>query len=354
MKHLRKKFGKSKKEKDSYTPQSQWEKPTWVKENKVIDYLSEDDEEDKGIENFKAKTQKFGTTQKWVCVSCCSLKDRQLEEEIQNFCEKNGYDVKQSSDIISKWMDFSNPKRSFKVRGCYADWDMANERVAYLRRVHGGNHFIFIGEMGKWLPFDPDPNSIQNQNYFESQLNELHEGYERNAAKSKEHFESRKQELMRKARLEGSKWGQENYMKEKETKEAVEFKVKSAEEQIAEFEEKIKEAQRSKQLAVDKLEYMKEHPEVLLQPSVSIEDVMPQDIQKDILSQELSKKAQEAISIHREIDANRLPMPQNPQGLQQRPTIEEINDGSVIDNRDNRAPTVHDVFNDPNIPTKRI
>jgi hypothetical protein len=350
MKHFKKKFGKSKKEKESYTPQSQWEKPTWVKENKVIDYLSEDDEEDKGIEGFKAKVQKFGSGQKWVCVSCCSLKDRQLEEEIQNFCEKNGYDSKQSAEIITKWMDFSNAKRSFKVRGCYPDWDMANERVAYLRRVHGANHYIFIGEMGKWLPFDPDPNSIQNQNYFESQMNALHEGWEANQVKAKEHFETRKQELMRKARLEGSKWGQENYMKEKETKEAVEFKVTSADQQIAEFEEKVKEAQRAKQLALEKLEYMQQHPEVLLQPVISIEDVMPSDEQKDVLSKELSKKTQEALAIHREIDANRLPMPENPSS-RQRPIIQEVTDNKIVDHRE---PSVHDVFNDPNIPTKKI
>lgn len=349
MKHLKKKFGKSKKD-SSYTPQSQWEKPTWVKENKVIDYLSEDDEEDKGIENYKAKVQKLGSGQKFVCVSCCSLKDRQLEEEMQIFCEKNGYDMKQSSDIISKWMEFSNPKRSFKVRGCYPDWDMANERVRYLRSVHGANHQIYIAESGKWLPFDPDPNSIQNQNYFESELNELHEGWERNQAKAKEHFETRKQDLMRKARLEGSKWGQENYMKEKETKEAVEFKVKSADEQIAEFEDKIKEAQRAKQLALEKLEYMEQHPEVLLQPQISIEDVMPSDIQNDILSKQLSTKTQEAISIHREIDANRLPMPTNPSSAQ-RPIIEELTDSQVSDHRPG---SVHDVFNDPNIPIKKI
>ena len=341
MKHFKKKFG-SKSKKETHSNQSQWEKPTWVKDNKVIDYLSEDDEEDKGIENYKAKVQKFGNTQKWVCVSCCSLKDRQLEEEIQNFCEKNGYDVSRSSEIISKWMDFSNPKRSFKVRGCYPDWDMANERVAYLRRVHGANHFICIGEMGKWLPFDPDPNLIKNQNYFESQLNELHEGWERNQAKAKEHFEVRKQELMRKARLEGSKWGQENYMKEKETKEAVEFKVSSADQQIAEFEEKIKEAQRTKQLALEKLEYMNQHPEVLLQPVVSIEDVMPHEEQKDVLSKEISMKTQEAISIHREIDTNRLPMPQNPPK-----NIEEPKD-------DNHLVDQMSMFNDPNVPTKRI
>ena len=349
MKHLKKKLGvKSKKEK--VTNSSQWEKPTWVKDNKVVDYLSEDDEEDKGVQDYRAKVQKHGSTQKFVCVSCCSLKDRQLEEEIELFCEKNGYDHKQTKDVITKWMEFSNAKRSFKVRGCYPDWDMATERIEYLRRVHGANHYMFVGEVGKWLPFDPDPNLIQNQNYYESELNELHGGEEKNRAKAKEHFETRKQELMRKARLEGSKWGQENYMKEKETKEAVEFKITSADQQIEEFEAKVKEAQRAKQLAIEKLEYMKEHPEVLIQPAISIEEVMPKDIQEEVLAKELSKRTQDAINVHREIDQNRLPLPQNPQ-TQQTSNVEEIN--NISDNRKGE-PSVHDVFNDPNIPTKRI
>ena len=336
MKNIFQRNKKNKQQKKSQSSHNthQWEKPTWVKENKVIDYLSEDDEVNCGLPKEAPRVKE----QTYVCVSCCSLKDRQLEEEMIKFCETNNYEFEKTSELLLKWHDYSDPKRSFKVRGSYSSWNMANERVEYLRRVHGGNHVIFVGEVGKWLPFDPDPNKIQNQNYYESELNDLHENYEKNQAKTKEHFETRKQELARKARLEGSKWGQENYMKEKETKEAVGFKIKTADEQIAEFSEKIKEAERSKKLAEEKLKYMEEHPEIIIQNTPDIEDVMPEEIKKEILSQETSTQTLEALAIHREIDDNRIPF--------------EVGKNNPNQQKD---PNVHDMFNDEQVlPHKTI
>jgi hypothetical protein len=41
-------------------------------------------------------------------------------------------------------------------------------------------HNIFIGEVGKWLPWDPSPNAIANQEYAEDQLNQLMKKYKEN------------------------------------------------------------------------------------------------------------------------------------------------------------------------------
>ena len=335
MKKVFKKNISKKQSKQKTQSRSQWDKPTWVKDNKVIDYLSEDDDVNEGLPKGAPKV----TDQTYVCVSCCSLKDKQLEEEIQLFCEENGLDFNMTYDLLLKWHDRSDPKRSFKIRGCYSNWDIANARVDYLRRVHGANHAVFIGHVGKWLPFDPDPNKVENQNFYESQLNELHEGKERNQAKAKEHFETRKQELMRKARLEGSKWGQENYMKEKETKESVGYKVKAAEQQIEEFTKKIKEAEQSKKLAEEKLQYMEQHPEIVLENKVEIEDVIPEDIKDEILSQKPSTETLKALAAHREIDDNRVPF--------------DITKAKQSGQQ--REGTVHDVFNDEQLlPHKTI
>jgi hypothetical protein len=270
--------------------EDQWKRPTWVEEENVIDYLSEDD---------SVPSQQF------VCLSFCSLKGRQKEESIQNFCDKNGYDRKATTDIIERWCDFENPFRSIKVRGCYGDWDEANRRVQYLRRVHDGNHFIYVGEVGKWGPFDPDPDKIKNQNYYEQQLNTLHEGYEMNRNKTKEHFETRKQELVRKARLEGSKWGQDHLLNQPEPIQAVEYKVNAADEQIKEFQAKIDEAIAAKELALKKLEHMKQHPELVLEPE-DIEEAIPEDVKDKVLSEKpIDTETIEAIDTYRKMDENR-------------------------------------------------
>lgn len=267
---------------------SKWDRPTWVKENNVVDYLSEDDD----IPN-----------QKYVCLSFCALRDKQREELLRTFCQKNGLDYTETSDIIDKWTEIDNPMKSIKIRGSYSEWDNANDRVKYLRRTHGGNHFIYVGEVGKWGPFDPDPDKVQNQNYYEQQLNALHEGYEMNRAKTKEHFETRKQELVRKARLEGSKWGQDHLIKKPEPLQAVEQRVKSADEQIEEFMEKIKEAERAKKLALEKLEYMKEHPETVVEAEQDdIEEVMPDEEKKRVLAKKTARP-----ELLDEIDAQRKP-----------------------------------------------
>ena len=51
------------------------------------------------------------------------------------------------------------------------------------------------------------------------------------------------------ARVEGSKWGQEQLLKRKETKKEVEYRVKAAEEDIAQYTEKIERANNLKKQA---------------------------------------------------------------------------------------------------------
>jgi hypothetical protein len=87
--------------------------------------------------------------------------EQKLEEE---FFEKNGSQTSM---------------RGLKVRGVYATTKEAEVRAKKLVRSDP-IHNILVGEVGKWLPWDPSPNSIQEQEYAEDQLNQLMKSYKQN------------------------------------------------------------------------------------------------------------------------------------------------------------------------------
>jgi hypothetical protein len=82
-------------------------------------------------------------------------------------------------DEFFKQNNFHTSMRGMKVRGVYSTTAEAEMRAKKLQRSDP-LHNIFIGEVGKWLPWDPSPNAIANQEYAEDQLNQLMKKYKEN------------------------------------------------------------------------------------------------------------------------------------------------------------------------------
>lgn len=268
------------------------ELPTWTKQEDVVDYLSEDDQP---------------PSQKYACVSMLSLSkwrtERQRQDAIDTICKKEGFDSIEGKKIIDAWSDYVEPKRSFKIRGVYGTYQEAQKRSQFLQRTHK-NHNVAITSVGYWVPFDPDPDKITDQNYMERELNDLHEGYMMNREKGREHFQEQAAMKAQRARVEGSKWGQEQLLKRKETKQEVEYRLKSAEEDIAQYADKIKRAELALQQAKEKLEYMKEHPEIVLdeEDTPVDHDNVPEDVMKEVESREVDDGSRSMLA---EIESNR-------------------------------------------------
>jgi hypothetical protein len=91
--------------------------------------------------------------------------------------------------------------RGVKVRGIYATQKEANERAKYLQELDGDFH-VFVGEVGKWLSWDPDPQSIDDQIYKEKELNDLMKSYKENMAKAKVEEAHRKKTMIENSLLE--------------------------------------------------------------------------------------------------------------------------------------------------------
>jgi hypothetical protein len=94
-------------------------------------------------------------------------------------------------DEFFKQNNFHTSMRGMKVRGVYSTTAEAEMRAKKLQRSDP-LHNIFIGEVGKWLPWDPSPNAIANQEYAEDQLNQLMKKYKENdEAKEKFYTENK-------------------------------------------------------------------------------------------------------------------------------------------------------------------
>jgi DNA repair exonuclease SbcCD ATPase subunit len=91
--------------------------------------------------------------------------------------------------------------RGLKIRGVYSSEEAAKKRAKELQEVDP--HFdVYVGEVGKWLPWNPDPNSIEDHQYAEQELQDLAEGYKDNRRKAKRHHEERIDESKNRAMAE--------------------------------------------------------------------------------------------------------------------------------------------------------
>ena len=94
--------------------------------------------------------------------------------------------------------NFKDPKETMstlKVRGSYDSFEEASKRGEFLRNIDPHIN-VYVGEVGKWLPFDDDPEKAKQQEYQNKQLNNLMKGYMENQEKAKEFHEQRKNELI--------------------------------------------------------------------------------------------------------------------------------------------------------------
>ena len=69
--------------------------------------------------------------------------------------------------------------------------------------VRMGDKFdIFVGQVGCWCPWSPNPEDLQDQEYAETELNTLMKKYKENSTQRDLEFEQRKQEKIDKVNAE--------------------------------------------------------------------------------------------------------------------------------------------------------
>ena len=84
--------------------------------------------------------------------------------------------------------DFRTTVRGVKVRGTYDTLREAQVRAKVLQK-RDPNFNVYIGQVGYWLPWDPNPHKIDTQEYAEGELNTLVKKYKENQSKKDAHFQ---------------------------------------------------------------------------------------------------------------------------------------------------------------------
>jgi hypothetical protein len=104
------------------------------------------------------------------------MRDSKLKEAFEDYLFTNKTKLEEQ---FSEQNNFQTSMRGLKVRGVYANKAEAEARSKKLQRTDQ-IHNIFLGEIGKWLPWDPAPSDVTEQEYAEEQLNTLMKKYKEN------------------------------------------------------------------------------------------------------------------------------------------------------------------------------
>lgn len=116
------------------------------------------------------------TYSKYVKDSTPTIQTNVLKEAYDDFLFK--HQTKLEEEFFEK-NQFQTTMRGLKVRGVTGTH---GEAVMMSKKLQKSDpiHNIFLGEVGKWLPWDPKPHQVQEQEYAEDQLNTLMKRYKDN------------------------------------------------------------------------------------------------------------------------------------------------------------------------------
>jgi hypothetical protein len=104
------------------------------------------------------------------------ISQTKLKEAYDDFVYTHG---KKVEDEFYAKNEFQTTVRGLKIRGSYSTHEEAAARAKKLQK-NDTIHNVFVGEVGKWLPWDPSPSDVKEQEYAEEQLNTLMKSYKEN------------------------------------------------------------------------------------------------------------------------------------------------------------------------------
>lgn len=127
-----------------------------------------------------------------------NLKYKELYSKYEDFTYK--FSDKLQRDF-NEQNEFQTSMRGLKVRGTYSTKEEATARAKKLQTIDSNFH-VFVGEVGKWLPWDPNADGVQDEVFQNSQLNNMMEKYEENNINRDIFYEEQKRDKVKAAREE--------------------------------------------------------------------------------------------------------------------------------------------------------
>lgn len=126
-----------------------------------------------------------------------SVADACKEEEVNYDQFKSKFedflfrDEEKIGEAFDKQNNFRTSVRGVKVRGVFDTKREADVRASVLQRLDP-LFDVFVGQVGYWCPWDPNPHKIDDIEYTNSDLNKLVKEYKANEAKKDQFYQEQK------------------------------------------------------------------------------------------------------------------------------------------------------------------
>lgn len=143
------------------------------------------------------------------------LDEKTIQEKYKDFLYLNEDKL---VDEYSKAHNFQTSVRGVKIRGTYDTLPEAQRRAKLLQKTDPV-HNVFVGQVGYWLPWDPQPHKVAKQEYAEKELNELIHKYEENQEARKIAFNKRVEREMEEAKKKSEEQKKKNLEAAEKAKE---------------------------------------------------------------------------------------------------------------------------------------
>ena len=156
--------------------------------------------------------------------SICKDRDMKYEkvmEQYKDFTYKYQDELQKDFDQQN---EFKTNIRGLKVRGTYNTKEEADKRAKKLQSLDSDFH-VFVGQVGYWLPWDPCADKIEDEQYINSQLNDMMEKYKENSINKDIFYEEQKREKVKQAKEEALQRKREEMEKQKELEDVKEDPV---------------------------------------------------------------------------------------------------------------------------------
>ena len=139
------------------------------------------------------------------------LKFEEVYEQYKGFCYKHEDKLQRDFDEQN---DFQTSIRGLKVRGVYDTRQAAEDRAKKLSLRDSAFH-TFVGQVGYWLPWDPNADKVESEIFQNSQLNNMMEKYQENNVNRDIFYEEQKRDRIKAAQEEVRKAKEEQEAKKK-------------------------------------------------------------------------------------------------------------------------------------------
>ena len=131
----------------------------------------------------------------YVKANLSDFKESKIQEAWDTYMMANRTKLE---DEFHKSNGFKTTMYGLKVRGAYPTQEQAATRARALSKKDP-HHNVYVGEVGEWMPWDPAPEEVDEQEYPLDQLNTLMKSYKDNVAKKDAFFEEEKRQKMAEA-----------------------------------------------------------------------------------------------------------------------------------------------------------